>query len=68
MAWLTDGQSKVGQNERYVYSGGDNCESRLLTRGAPTDQQIGQLYELMNAIREQELEENDPEYVKPSKA
>lgn len=27
-----------------------------------TDQQIGQLYELMQAIRKQELEENDPEY------
>ena len=27
-----------------------------------TDQQIGQLYELMNAIREKELAENDPEY------
>ncbi|KAJ4290925.1 hypothetical protein N0V90_010121 [Kalmusia sp. IMI 367209] len=27
-----------------------------------SDQQIGQLYELMNAIRKQELEENDPEY------
>lgn len=28
----------------------------------PPDQQIGQLYELMQAIRKQELEENDPEY------
>jgi len=26
------------------------------------DQQIAQLYELMQAIRKQELEENDPEY------
>ena len=26
------------------------------------DQQIGQLYELMTAIREAELAENDPEY------
>lgn len=31
------------------------------------DQQIGQLYELMNTIREQELEENDPEYTKQTK-
>lgn len=31
------------------------------------DQQIGQLYELMNTIREQELEENDPEYIKQTK-
>jgi hypothetical protein len=27
-----------------------------------SDQQIGQLYELMQAIRKQELEENDPEH------
>ncbi|GAB7363278.1 hypothetical protein MBLNU230_g3559t1 [Neophaeotheca triangularis] len=27
-----------------------------------SDQQLGQLYELMNAIREKELSENDPEY------
>ena len=26
------------------------------------DQQIGQLYELMNSIREKELAENDPEF------
>jgi hypothetical protein len=26
------------------------------------DQQIGQLYELMTAIRKQELEDNDPEH------
>lgn len=31
------------------------------------DQQIGQLYELMNTIREQELEENDPEYIKQTR-
>lgn len=32
-----------------------------------TDQQIGQLYELMQAIRKQELEENDPEYESDNK-
>ncbi|KAK3207225.1 hypothetical protein GRF29_103g210466 [Pseudopithomyces chartarum] len=32
-----------------------------------SDQQIGQLYELMNAIRKQELEDNDPEYVAEKK-
>ena len=31
------------------------------------DQQIGQLYELMSAIREKELAENDPEYEPPAK-
>nr|POE64886.1 hypothetical protein CFP56_69578 [Quercus suber] len=29
------------------------------------DQQIGQMYELMNSIRERELAENDPEYEPP---
>ena len=31
------------------------------------DQQLGQLYELMNAIREKELSENDPDYEPPSR-
>lgn len=31
-------------------------------RPRDTDQQLGQMYELMNSIRNQELEENDPEY------
>lgn len=29
------------------------------------DQQIGQMYELMNSIRERELADNDPEYEAP---
>ncbi len=33
----------------------------------PTDQQLGQLYELMTTIREQELADNDPEYTPASK-
>lgn len=37
-----------------------NYGSRLIY--SYLDQQIGQLYELMQAIRKQELEENDPEY------
>ncbi|GAB7346373.1 hypothetical protein MBLNU457_5080t1 [Dothideomycetes sp. NU457] len=32
-----------------------------------SDQQIGQLYELMNTIRKEELEQNDPEF-DPTKA
>ncbi len=28
----------------------------------PIDEQIAQMYELMQAIRERELAENDPEY------
>ncbi|GAB7353869.1 hypothetical protein MBLNU459_g4227t1 [Dothideomycetes sp. NU459] len=28
-----------------------------------SDEQIAQMYELMNAIREKELQENDPEYL-----
>jgi hypothetical protein len=31
------------------------------------DEQIAQLYELMQAIRKQELEENDPEYTPEQK-
>lgn len=31
-----------------------------------TDEQLGQLYELMRAIREKELAENDPEYSPPA--
>lgn len=34
----------------------------MLTMHFLIDQQLGQLYELMTAIRKQELEENDPEY------
>lgn len=37
------------------------CISHTANKSS-ADQQIGQLYELMNAIREQELSENDPEY------
>lgn len=38
---------------------GYNLSRDILTYA--TDQQVGQLYELMQAIRKQELEENDPE-------
>ena len=44
--------------------------ARLLPGSADpifADQQIGQLYELMNAIREKELAENDPEHVKTAR-
>ena len=30
--------------------------------GPNADQQLGQMYELMSAIRKQELEQNDPEF------
>ena len=39
----------------------------LLTDVFFVDQQIGQLYELMSAIRKEELEQNDPEF-DPTKA
>jgi hypothetical protein len=35
--------------------------------GRHIDQQLGQMYELMTTIREQELAENDPEYSASSK-
>ena len=38
-----------------------NSTSRVLI-SYPLDQQIRQLYELMQAIQKQELEGNDPEY------
>ncbi|KAF2799496.1 ACN9-domain-containing protein [Melanomma pulvis-pyrius CBS 109.77] len=43
---------------------GDSWKEEKLERGKldkMSDQQIGQLYELMQAIRKKELEENDPE-------
>jgi hypothetical protein len=41
------------------------CSRHLLTRSHTdftTDEQIAQMYELMQAIRKQELEDNDPEF------
>jgi hypothetical protein len=40
--------------------GCENSSMSMLT--FEVDQQIGQLYELMTAIRKQELEDNDPEH------
>ncbi|KAF2766315.1 ACN9-domain-containing protein [Teratosphaeria nubilosa] len=44
---------------------GDNWRGEKMDKGKidkMSDQQIGQMYELMNSIRQQELEDNDPEY------
>ena len=44
---------------------GDSWRGEKMEQGKVdkmSDQQIGQMYELMNTIRQQELEENDPEY------
>jgi hypothetical protein len=40
----------------------DVCEILMRQFSLNLDQQIGQMYELMNSIREKELAENDPEY------
>jgi hypothetical protein len=37
------------------------CYYQVWTANMRPDQQIGQLYELMQAIRKKELEDNDPE-------
>jgi hypothetical protein len=37
-------------------------EFKYVDANIEVDQQIGQLYELMTAIRKQELEDNDPEH------
>ncbi|KAK3700217.1 hypothetical protein LTR37_016096 [Vermiconidia calcicola] len=49
---------------------GDNWRGEKMDKGKidkMSDQQLGQMYELMNAIREKELAENDPEYEPPSR-
>ncbi|KAK5159187.1 Succinate dehydrogenase assembly factor 3, mitochondrial [Recurvomyces mirabilis] len=53
--WQLYAQKVEGNNWR-----GDKMEEGKV--GKMSDEQIGQMYELMLAIRQQELEENDPEY------
>jgi hypothetical protein len=36
--------------------------SQIQRTNYPADEQIAQMYELMQAIRKQELEDNDPEF------
>ncbi|CAK3989046.1 ACN9-domain-containing [Lecanosticta acicola] len=57
--WQTYAQQIEGDDWR-----GERMEKEKVDK--MSDQQIGQLYELMQAIREKELEENDPEFVPSS--
>lgn len=62
MARREDGQRQDGENERYVrqhWSFGYTVTDDFLREA---DQQIAQLYELMQAIRKQGLEEIDSGY------
>lgn len=59
VGFLTEWQMYAQQIE------GEDWRGELMDRtkiDKMSDQQIGQLYELMNSIREKELAENDPEF------
>lgn len=49
---------------------GDQWQGERMDKGKVdkmSDQQLGQMYELMKSIRERDLAENDPEFVPSSK-
>ncbi|RMY73759.1 hypothetical protein D0862_14231 [Hortaea werneckii] len=56
--WQTYAQQIEGENWR-----GEKMDKSKVDK--MSDQQIGQLYELMNSIRERELAENDPDNQSP---
>lgn len=59
VAFLSEWQSYAQQVE------GENWRGEKMDRGKidkMSDEQLAQMYELMQAIRKQELEDNDPEY------
>ncbi|KAI5361349.1 Putative succinate dehydrogenase assembly factor 3 [Septoria linicola] len=59
VGFLTEWQSYAQQIE------GDSWRGEIMDRGKVdkmSDEQVAQMYELMQAIRKQELEDNDPEY------
>jgi len=64
IGFLTEWQMYAQQIEGASWRGEKMDKTKI---DKMSDQQIGQLYELMTAIREKELQENDPEHV-PSKA
>lgn len=59
VGFLTEWQTYAQQVEGDTWRGEKMDKSKV---DKMSDQQIGQMYELMNAIREKELRENDPEY------
>ncbi|KAF2011653.1 ACN9-domain-containing protein [Aaosphaeria arxii CBS 175.79] len=59
IGFLTEWQLYAQQIEGDTWKG-EKMDKQKIDK--MSDQQIGQLYELMQAIRERELEENDPEH------
>ncbi|KAF2169723.1 hypothetical protein M409DRAFT_52232 [Zasmidium cellare ATCC 36951] len=59
VGFLTEWQTYAQQIEGDTWRGEKMDKSKV---DKMSDQQIGQMFELMNAIREKELQENDPEY------
>lgn len=59
IGFITEWQLYAQHIEGDTWKGGKMEKDKV---NKMSDQQIGQLYELMQAIRKQELEENDPEY------
>ncbi|KAK8243763.1 hypothetical protein HDK77DRAFT_9705 [Phyllosticta capitalensis] len=59
IGFLTEWQMYAQQLEGNSWRGEKMDKSKI---DKMSDQQIGQLYELMQAIRKQELEENDPDH------
>ncbi|KAK5173062.1 uncharacterized protein LTR77_003184 [Saxophila tyrrhenica] len=59
IGFLTEWQMYAQQVEGEAWRG-EKLDSGKIDK--MSDQQLGQLYELMSAIREKELSENDPEY------
>ncbi|KAK4497338.1 hypothetical protein PRZ48_011789 [Zasmidium cellare] len=59
VGFLTEWQTYAQQIEGDTWRGEKMDKSKV---DKMSDQQIGQLWELMNAIREKELAENDPEW------
>ncbi|PSK53939.1 hypothetical protein B9Z65_7745 [Elsinoe australis] len=60
IGFLTEWQTYVQQIEAESWRG-EKIDSQKMDK--MSDQQIAQMYELMQAIREKELQENDPEHV-----
>ncbi|KAK5125149.1 hypothetical protein LTR85_000825 [Meristemomyces frigidus] len=60
VGFLSEWQMYAQQIEGDLWRGEKMDKSKV---DKMSDQQIGQMYELMQSIREKELAENDPEYV-----
>lgn len=59
IGFLTEWQMYAQQIEGEAWRGEKMDKTKV---DKMSDQQLGQMYELMTSIRKQELEENDPEY------